>query len=66
MDWLTLLNSLILGLIVVAFWLKAAHSDDANSSCLAGIALVLFVFGVVTGGVVWGAGLLFGWWGVPW
>lgn len=66
MNWLTAINSLILLAVLAIMWLKLAHGGDASSTCCAVIFLVMGIAAAALGLLIWGAGLLFGWWATPW
>lgn len=61
MNILTWINTVILGVIVIAGWLKLAHGDESQGCC-AVILLCLFLGVSALGLAVWGLGSLIGWW----
>lgn len=62
MDVLTVLNSIILGIVVVLGLLKLADSGDGSGACCVSALLALGAAGLLAAGAVWGLGELVGWW----
>jgi hypothetical protein len=65
MGWVVAFNTVLLILIMIGLWMKLA-AGDMSDACCAWILLVGTVCLMVLGALVWGAGLLFDWWGAPW
>lgn len=62
MDILTVVNSIILGIVVVLGLLKVAEGGDGSGACCVSALLALGAACLVVGVAVWGLGELVGWW----
>lgn len=62
MNFLTWLNTVILGILVVVGLLKLADSGDGSGACCVVVLVGMFVAACALAAAVWGAGELAGWW----
>ncbi len=62
MDALTLVNTAVLGILVIVGLMKLADSDDGSGACCVVVLVGMFVAACLAGGTVWGVGKLAGWW----